>query len=189
MPSLNPKKFSTGTIFEEGVYEWTNCRWEEYDYNGRAPRAVLALAVDLVGEDGEVHDQRWSAGDLKHFAPSEDGSDLLQVGSRETLTNSTNVYDLMKSLLDAGFPEDRFDQIGSKVAGYNGLRTYIVWRDQKSREGLAEPPKQVLQSECERENVAAPAIGLADRLHEQPRCRTGPECNQRYRATAVHVFV
>jgi len=49
------------------------------------------------------------------------------------------------------------------------------------RNRLAETPEQILHREGEREYVAAPAIGLADRLHEQAGRRARSEGNQRNR--------
>lgn len=174
--SLNPKKFSAGTFLEEGVYEFTKCRWASNDYGGAASKPALVFETTLVDVDGEEKVQFWSAGDLSNFAPTEDGSDIVQVGQRATLSQSSNVYELLKSMLDAGFPEDKFDEIGSRANGYNGLRAYIILRDQKPRTGRGIEPAPVSTTGADGERKRQiPVVRSIERLPwEAPAAGTVP---------------
>lgn len=93
---------------------------------------IERLDVDAsADEDERFITQNWSAGDLKNFVPSIDGATkvadasttdeegniitrtgqgyfAIRVGSRTALNNTTNAAMLMRSVLDVGFPREKF---------------------------------------------------------------------------------
>ncbi len=58
-------------------------------------------------------------------------------------------------------------RVEQRTAAQNAERAEAI--GDRPGEGLAHAPKQILHRESERENIATPAIGFADRLHEQAR--------------------
>lgn len=113
-----------------------SCRFVEWDYNGSIDHPVLALLVEMAYDDNgkqEVAQQYYSAGDLSRFQPSEDGSHAVAVGSARGMADSTNAAELIKSVIDQGFPEDRFGD--GDVSAMEGLSCHINRVPQKKRGG------------------------------------------------------
>lgn len=112
------------------------CRFRLWDYNGTIQTPVLGLEVTYLEDDGSESNQVYSAGDMKHFVPSEDGSEAVQVGKHPNLNDSTNAMAWMVSMVNGGFPEDK---IGDKVSIFEGARVHVNQVPQVKRKGLATP--------------------------------------------------
>jgi len=135
--SLKPSEASAGgfTIDDVDVV-LEKCRFRLWDYNGTIPNPILGLEVVYRDDEGGEATQVYSAGDTKHFVPSEDGSEAMQVGSLPTLAETTNAMAWMVSLVNAGFPEDK---IGDKVSVFEGTRVHVNQVPQPKRKGLKNP--------------------------------------------------
>ncbi len=112
------------------------CRFITWDYAGNLPAPVLGLEVAYkVLTDGFEFKQVYSAGDLKHFVPSQDGRFAIPVGSQTGLNDQSNAIQYLASLVNAGFPEDR---IANDVAVFEGVEGHVNQVPQKERKGLAK---------------------------------------------------
>jgi hypothetical protein len=110
------------------------CRFRLWDYNGTIQTPVLGLEVTYLEDDGSESSQVYSAGDVKHFVPSDDGSEAVPVGSHQALNDSTNAMAWMVSMVNGGFPEDK---IADKVSVFEGARVHVNQVPQAKRKGLA----------------------------------------------------
>ena len=96
---------------------------------------IERLDVGKEADDDErfIH-QFWSAGNMDHFRPSMDGKEptggtgmeigpgvyAIRVGQRTALNNNTNAAQLMRSLLDAQFPREKFSPDVRFMEGLKG---------------------------------------------------------------------
>jgi len=123
MGLLNPSEFVDGGMLNDIDVLFKSARFSMFDYGGKA-EAVPALKIELVpdGED-DVKEQYWSAGGADKWQPSEDGKRLLPIGSATHLNTNTNIYPLLKSLVDAGFPSDK---LGDDISVLDGLKAHVT---------------------------------------------------------------
>ena len=92
------------------------------------------LKLDITLEDGDkVYNEFLSAGNLKDFAPSKDGNELIPVGSRTSLNAGCKLAMFCRSLLEAGMPEAMVDSIGSNAKCLVGAQFYVVRQTVKAR--------------------------------------------------------
>jgi len=132
--SLKPSEASSGgAVIDDVDVTIQSCRFRLWDYNGAIPAPILGLAVGFVDDDGNQAEQVYSAGETKHFVPSDDGSEAIKVGSIETLNDNTNAMAFLVSLVNAGFPEDK---IADKVTVFEGTRVHVKQAPQPKRAGL-----------------------------------------------------
>lgn len=135
LASLLPDEMVAGGLPDDFDGIVREARYSPWDYNGSIPKPVLAirLKIERLGLDADADDderfvlQHWSAGNLAQFRPSSDGvtpnqvadpnvGDMsipegffaIRVGERTALNNNTNAAQLMRSLLDAQVPRDKF---------------------------------------------------------------------------------
>jgi hypothetical protein len=135
--SLNPDDFVQGGLIDDVDVTFLSCRFVEWDYNGTIDTPALALLVSMTYDDnGDVKEvnQYYSAGDLRRFQPSEDGTHAVSVSGAKGLATGTNIAFLLKSLKDAGFPMDRFGDGDMSVL--DGLFCHINRIPQGERKGL-----------------------------------------------------
>lgn len=112
------------------------CRFITWDYAGNLPAPVLGLEVAYkVLADGFEFKQVYSAGDLKHFVPSQDGRYAIPVGSQSGLNDSSNAIQYLAALVNAGFPEDR---IANDVSVFEGVEGHLNQVPQKERKSLTK---------------------------------------------------
>ena len=131
--SLNPKDFATGGgLMDDVTVTWKKVRFALWDYGGAvAPR--LALAIDMETDDGNSFTQYYSAGDTKHFIPSADGKKAVPVGDKTRISGSTNMSQLMESLVNAGFPTAKLSDDASVL---DGLQVHMNRQLQPKRANL-----------------------------------------------------
>lgn len=129
-----------------------SCRFRLWDYNGTIANPVLGLEVTFVDDEGGEAAQVYSAGDVKHFIPSPDGSEAVAVGAAQNLNDSTNAMAFMVSLVNGGFPEDK---IGDKVSVFEGTRVHVNQVPQPKRKGLVG-------------SVEGKTILLVSKIHSYP---------------------
>lgn len=98
-----------GGIFDDADGTVTSAKWGMYNYQGKqAPGPGLIINVEHE-TDGKVQteEQFWSCGQAKDWLPSRDGKDISSPTGKSGFVKSSNVMALMKSLIAAGFPEDK----------------------------------------------------------------------------------
>lgn len=162
--SMNPDDFVAGGLpgdFNGIVTEAKAVIWNYDNGNGNgaktddAGNALFTLAVKTTIHREEEDDDIvnwWSAGDAKHFVPSMDGENpvemnedgtaegicFIPVGSKVQLGNNTNYAQALKALRDAGWkgafsPDVRF------LEGINGHWDRVP---QQKRSGIVAVPKE-----------------------------------------------
>jgi len=137
--SLNPKDFVTGGLLDDVTVTWTTCKFSMYDYGGKGTPAP-GLIINMSPEGDDAVEQFWSAGKADDWAPSEDGNSLTPVGSATGIRTSTNLYLLIKSLMEAGFPVERLNE--GLASTFNGMVAHMVRVPAPKREGLKKEPKR-----------------------------------------------
>lgn len=140
--SLLPDEMVSGGLADDFDGIVREACYAPFDYMGNIDEPVLAIALKIerldVGKDADDDDrfiqQYWSAGSMEHFRPSMDGKEAtsgegmemgagvyaLRVGSKTALNNNTNAAQLMRSLLDAQFPRDKFSPDVRFMEGIKG---------------------------------------------------------------------
>lgn len=135
--SLNPEDFTSGGLLDDVDVTFSSVRFCEWDYNGNIDHPVLALLVvmDYQDADGKAAqtDQYYSAGETSRFVPSEDGSHAVAVAGAKGLAGGTNAAILIKSVIDQGFPVDKFGD--GDVSSMEGLVAHINRIAQPKRGG------------------------------------------------------
>lgn len=141
--SLNPTTFVDGGLFD-GVLTITDAKFvDDFTYSGKQ-KATLAAIITFVDEDGEAHDQAYSAGDTKKFTPSEDGMKLIPVGNSKQLFKGSNFFLLMQETVNAGFPQDKLsDSIGC-IHGLHADFTRKPQADLTKRQGIGKEGATIL---------------------------------------------
>lgn len=133
--SLKPSDYTTGGgLLDDVDVTIAKAAFAAWDYGGTRSDKVPALQVTLTGDevDGE-HEQFFSAGSAKDFAPSKDGKELMSIGSRTSLNDSSNAAIFLKSLIDAGFPED---DLGDDITAIEGVNCHVKRVPAPERKGL-----------------------------------------------------
>jgi hypothetical protein len=140
MGMFNPKEYdeSTGLWPNDDIAKVVGAAAVSYDYNGKQPKAVPCLKLDLIGEgvDKPVM-QYFGVGKAEDWAPSPDGKSFIAIGKRRMLHASTNAAFLFKSMHAAGMPEDMLDKASNDVSALIGLTARFV-RTAIKREGLKD---------------------------------------------------
>lgn len=128
---LDPDTFvhSTGMI-PEGDYDIADAKFAMWDYNGKQPVAVPALAVEFKTGD-QSHVQWYSAGDPRNLKPSADGKRLEKLGAVAGLNDGTNLAQFLTALMRAGFDRQRATR---DVTSLIGLKVTVVHEPTKERE-------------------------------------------------------
>lgn len=140
--SLKPSEMKHGTgLINDVDVTVREARWVSWDYQGKIQTPVLAMGITFVTDDGEEHDQYFSAGNdaLKSFVPSKDGKTTVAVKEGGGLNDNSTLALFMVSLVEAGFPEDK---LGDDATALEGLYCHIVRKPQPKREGIAKQEGQ-----------------------------------------------
>lgn len=159
--SLNPDDFIQGGLLDDVDVVFKECRFVEYDYEGKSEKPALCLLVVMEHtEDGKTieSNQYYSAGSLDRFQPSEDGTHAVSVGGAKGLALGTNIAALLKSLKDAGFPMDKFGNGDMSVL--DGMLAHINRIPQQERKGLAN--QQV------NDKGFARTVAIVTKIHKMP---------------------
>lgn len=135
--SFNTKDFIVGGLLDDVDVTWVNVKCEMYDYGGKAD-AAPCVGADLVtgDEEGAPVRQYWSVGNADNWEPSEDGKYMIPVGKDSGFRKGSNVFLLLKSLEEAGFPMERFND--GDITALEGLRTHMVRKPAPKREGFTQ---------------------------------------------------
>lgn len=124
-----------GGLFDDVDATITQCRFKSWDYNGAIKSPVLGLGVTFQNEDadGFTFEQVYSAGNLQHFVPSDDGRFAVPVGTLTGLQESSNAMAFLKSLVNCGFPEDKIER---DISVFEGCKVHVNRVPQQQRKGL-----------------------------------------------------
>lgn len=137
--SLNPDTFLEGGGLLDNVdVVWRNPRFEMWTY----PNTTIttpALAVDLEPDEGEAVTQYWSAGNADDWNPSKDGTKLVPIGKASSLSKSSNLYQLLKSIKEADFPIDKMED---DVSIYEGMKCHMIRMKAPERPGLKQKERK-----------------------------------------------
>jgi len=136
--SFNPEdavEGGGGLAIDGATVKWQNCKFEVFDYQGKAA-SQTCFGVDFIDQESgeEYQRQYYSAASPELWLPDENDDDLtlIPVGGVEQLLNKTNFMLLMASLINAGFnlKDNRADI-------FEGLVTKMIVQTRKE-EGLAQ---------------------------------------------------
>lgn len=132
--------FVQGGLIQDVDVEFTNSRFEWFDYQGKADQ-IVAFASDLVKEDGETVTQHWPIGgkdtDLK---PTDDGRSI-ESPTNISLKRGSNFHTFLMEAGNHGI--DVKDGIAD--AGiFNGLKAHIIRIPVKSGQGADGKNREVL---------------------------------------------
>lgn len=142
LASLLPDDMVAGGLADDFDGIVREARYAPFDYMGSVQDAVLSIQLKIerldVDKDADADErfisQNWSAGSLEHFRPSVDGVNptpgegmaiepgyfAMRVGQKTALNNNTNAAQLMRSMLDAQFPRDKFKPDVRFIEGMKG---------------------------------------------------------------------
>jgi len=147
--SLNPEDFSRGGILNDEDIEVMEARFftgedaaeitedlakgKDYEEGLFLGALLKVLNGDLKGEELW---QWWSSGKLIYFVPSKDGSRAVPApgSTSEKLSDGSNAYTLFASMVNAGYPRDKFTD--DVTALMEGMLAHVIRVDQQKRSGL-----------------------------------------------------
>jgi hypothetical protein len=152
---------------------WKKCRYGQFDYtkkDGTIVASTCAALITYQKDDGETSEGMYSIGNMDTWQPSEDGKTVTNLKNAEAgFSKSSNMYILMKELVNAGYPENRLPDDGD-ITKLEGLYAFHVGIPEPKRSGLstAEPrpdgrervlsvPSKVIRLPGEKKAGAAPA--------------------------------
>lgn len=131
--SLNPETFTEGTgLIDDRDVTFESNAFVMFDYNGKRPPGVPAVK-SILKMDNEEIEQYWTMGSEKDWKPSEDGKQLLAIGSATGIRASSNGGIFLKSLVEAGFPADK---LGEDISILDGLQAHVIRVPAPERGGL-----------------------------------------------------
>jgi hypothetical protein len=153
--SLNPDDFIAGGLLDDVDATWKNVMFEMYNYGGKSDPAPCLGADLITGAEIKPEDvvrQYWSCGSAENWEPSEDGARLVPVGGDTELRKSTNLFMLLKSLKEAGFPMAQLAD--GNVTVLNGLKAHMRRIDAPKRGNMPvqSPRRGASGKEYERDN-------------------------------------
>jgi len=147
--SLKPEDAVSGSggLLDDANATIETCRAALWDYNGKIPSPVVAMAVTFQPDpdpEGGVQPkvvQYYSAGDPKNFVPSQDGHKFVPVGDATGLNDNCNAMAFIISMLNAvnGFPADK---LSDDLSVFDGVKVYVKRMPQPKRPGLVKAADQ-----------------------------------------------
>lgn len=152
-------EFSTGGLLDDADVHIKSARFANWDYKGKIAAPVLALKLELQDAEGTVHEEYLSAGELRFFVPSTDGTKAIPVGSQTKLNNNTNAVNFLISLMNADTKGDLAKAIRGtdNISVIDGVQVHVVRRAQPKRSGIIVQPgkENQAQTRLEVEKVLA----------------------------------
>lgn len=131
---LTEKELSTSSgLLDDNNVEFTECRYEMFDYAGKRPPAP-AFASKLVDLDDEsVHEQRWTVGGTSEdWEIGEDGDTLIPLTKKamKGVNVNSNFGQLIVSLINAGFDNDVLGE--GRASGFDELKAHVIRVESKA---------------------------------------------------------
>jgi hypothetical protein len=121
----------------------TAANFEMSNYGGNSSMMSPMAHIILQEPDGETHDdQWWTCGKTEDWMPSDDGKYLIPVGLKKSIHKSSNLGMLMQSMMDCGFPVDKFDADIGFLVGLEGHWQQVATgrEKKKSKDGKEYDP-------------------------------------------------
>lgn len=120
-----------------------SARFARWDYKGKVNPAVLALQINAKDNDGKVHEEYLSAGDLKFFVPSDDGKKAIPVGSQAKLNLQTNAVAFLVSIINSDTRGEMAAKLRATddISVLDGLRVHVVQKAQPKRASISARPE------------------------------------------------
>jgi hypothetical protein len=136
--NLNPESFIEGSgLIDDCDAVVKEARFDMFDYNGTAdPTPALKLVLDVAGDETE---QYWSMGRSEDWIPSDDGKQLLKVGTANSIRLTSNGGIFLQTLVGVGFPAEK---LGSDISVLDGLEAHFIQTPAPERKGVKKTPKQ-----------------------------------------------
>lgn len=157
--SLRPSDAVQGGVIDDVDVEFTNSRFEVFDFNGKGkPRVCLTVDFKTEGVE-EPQTQYLSAANPEHFAPSDDGQFIESISDKGALVKGTGYIALMDSLIKLGLPEPTLD---NGAGALDGLKCHIV-----------RVPAPKLRGIVQEEGQKDPMHLVATEIHELPGGKKG----------------
>lgn len=123
--SLNPDDATAGGFMADVDADIVKARFEETTYGGNAdPSCALIIGYQKAGDD-EVREQIYSCGPLTKYTPSEDGTRLVPQGGQKGLSKQSNAYQLMLSLMNAGWPKTGDRSLAFDISVIEGANVHL----------------------------------------------------------------
>jgi hypothetical protein len=125
--SFNPDNVSSGGFIDDIVVEFTNCRTEVTDYEGRAQTAVPCFIADLkdpeadADAEGAVQIAYWKAGDPEAW--DTDGEGFIPIGKPEKLNEKAKFIEFVQSCVSSGFDAEK---VGNDVTIFEGMVAHVI---------------------------------------------------------------
>jgi hypothetical protein len=139
MAEGSPVSLRPSDQVSEGLLDDCDVTFESFIFTLEAPpnynagdAVPLFVKASLAVDGGETVEQWWSAGDSSKFQPSEDGDTAVRVKGSGGLGQGTNAAALFRSIVDAGFPEDKITAGLSCFVGMNAHMQQVAM----NRKGL-----------------------------------------------------
>jgi hypothetical protein len=136
--NLNPESFIEGSgLIDDCDAVVKEARFDMFDYNGTAdPTPCLKMVLDVAGDETE---QYWSMGRADDWIPSDDGKQLLKVGTANSIRLTSNGGIFLQALVGVGFPAEK---LGSDISVLDGLEAHFIQTPAPERKGVKKTPKQ-----------------------------------------------
>lgn len=124
--------FAAGGGLVDGEYLLQKHTIENWDYGGKGSQTIAlhvravpgkATGKNFAPHSSEGQDQYYSIGDPTAFGPDPTGTKVVAIGTRAQLSNSSNFFIFLENLVNAGFPEDKFD---NDVSVFDGMVVRIT---------------------------------------------------------------
>ena len=134
MLSLKPSEMSTGGgLWGDLDAVITSVKFELNTFDGKVPQGVTVLALEVIDDAGEAHDQMLSCG--KGVMPSADGKGLEEGGK---FNSGSNAGLFLTSMVNAGFPEPK---IGDDITVLVGGKFHFERTAAPKRSGVTKAPR------------------------------------------------
>ncbi len=149
-------EFVQGGFLDDADVLIKSARFAKWNYNG-TQKDSLFLRTVLVTDDGTEHEEYLSAGDLRFFVPSTDGTKAIPVGAQTKMNSNSNFGAFVLSLKNAdtqGTAREALSKTDNISAVLEGMRVHVVRVAQPKRPGIVNPDANISgQQERARTNL------------------------------------
>ena len=134
-----------GGLVSEGTYRIQHARFEQFDYDGKAPTPAVGLMVDLVDPEGQAHERQfWSIGAHTLWSVGDTDQEVKPIGTSRGVRENSNFATLITSIENAGYPKERLtDEAATPASILDGLLAYFIYQKAQGREGMPPPEPRI----------------------------------------------
>ncbi len=177
--SFRPSDMTVGGgLIDDVDLEVVRAEFDYWQYPGTSIQTIAARLI-FHDDEGNEHEQMYTCGDPKNFAPATDKKRIVAVGQSTGLSDSTNFSLLIKELVNVGFDENRLSDDITCLVG-----VYGHWRriPQPERKGVTggrleknkDRESTILVCSELKEKAAAAGAPRAARAAAAPRAAARP---------------